>query len=148
MYIFGKVRIYAARQVLSLPVGSVASLLNVRAAIGRPILLHGAVGKACHKIVHFSFASHIVGLVQDVLFLLFGQVRIAGHGGSVLRQCHTESNGNFVEIHSHTSLCCGIQHIFDEDAVTRRRIIHQHMGHGADQFSVLYNRRAGHADVK
>ena len=148
MYIFGKVRIYAARQVLSLPVGSVASLLNVRAAIGRPILLHIAACKACYQGVHFLFTADIVCLVQDVLFLLFGQVRIAGHGGSVLRQCHTESNGNFVEIHSHTSLCCGIQHIFDEDAVTRRRIIHQHMGHGADELAVLDDGAAGHADVK
>ncbi len=45
-------------------------------------------------------------------------------------------------------LCCRIQHIFDENAISRRRVVHQHMGDSADEFSVLNDRTAGHADVK
>ena len=45
-------------------------------------------------------------------------------------------------------LVCCLQHIFNEDAVSSLRIIYQNMGHGADQFSVLYNRTAAHECVK
>ena len=38
----------------------------------------------------------------------------------------------------------GFQHIFDENSVPSRWVIHQHMGHGSHQFSVLNNRRAAH----
>ena len=40
------------------------------------------------------------------------------------------------------------QHVFDEAAVASGGVIHEDMGHRADELSVLYNRRAGHADVK
>ena len=45
-------------------------------------------------------------------------------------------------------LCCRIQHILDKDAVAGGGIIDENMGHRAHQFSILYNRTAGHADVK
>ena len=45
-------------------------------------------------------------------------------------------------------LRCGIQHIVNEDAISGGRIVHKNMGNGADQFSVLNDRTAGHADVK
>ena len=49
-------------------------------------------------------------------------------------------------IRSH--LCCCVQHIFDENAVTRGGVVDQHVGDGADEVTVLDDRRAGHADVK
>ena len=45
-------------------------------------------------------------------------------------------------------LCRGVEHIFDEDAIAGGWVIDKDMGDGADEFAVLYNRRAGHADVK
>ena len=37
-----------------------------------------------------------------------------------------------------------LQHILDKDPVPRRRIVHQHMAHRADQPAVLQDRAAGH----
>ena len=37
-----------------------------------------------------------------------------------------------------------IQHIFDENSVTLRRIADENMGDGADELSVLQNRAAAH----
>ena len=45
-------------------------------------------------------------------------------------------------------LCSGVQHVFDENAVTHGGVIHKHMGHGADELAVLDDGAAGHADVK
>ena len=45
-------------------------------------------------------------------------------------------------------LCRRIQHIFDKNAIAGGGVIDQDVGHGAHQFAVLNNRRAGHADVK
>ena len=36
------------------------------------------------------------------------------------------------------------QHIVDKNTVARGRVIHQHMGHGADELAVLQNGTAGH----
>jgi len=41
-----------------------------------------------------------------------------------------------------------IQYMLNENPVPHSRIIHQHMGHGADQFAVLDDGAAAHADVK
>ena len=41
-----------------------------------------------------------------------------------------------IKIHAFILIFC-IQHIFDEDAVALCRIIHQNMGHRANQFSIL-----------
>ena len=41
-----------------------------------------------------------------------------------------------------------IQHILNKDAVACRGIIHQHMGYGADELTVLDDGTAAHADVK
>ena len=46
------------------------------------------------------------------------------------------------------ALCCGIQHIFDEDAVAGCWIVDQDVGYGADETAVLDDGGAGHADVK
>ena len=45
-------------------------------------------------------------------------------------------------------LCRCVQHGFDEDAVARCGVVDENMGHGANQLAVLYDGRAGHADVK
>ena len=45
-------------------------------------------------------------------------------------------------------LCRRLQHIFDEDAVALRGVVNQDMGNGADEFAVLDDGTAGHADVK
>ena len=45
--------------------------------IAAPTLLHCTVGQACHQVVHFLFGADIVGFVQKVLLLLFGQMGIA-----------------------------------------------------------------------
>ena len=45
-------------------------------------------------------------------------------------------------------LCCRVQHIFNEDAVAGGGVVDKDMSNGAHQLSVLYDRRAGHADVK
>ena len=37
-----------------------------------------------------------------------------------------------------------VQHILDKNAVARGRVIHQHMGHGAYQLTVLNNRTSAH----
>ena len=53
-----------------------------------------------------------------------------------------------------TSLCTrealggGIQHIFNEDAIAGGGVVHQYVGDGPHQFSVLDNGAAAHADVK
>ena len=53
-----------------------------------------------------------------------------------------------------TSLCTrealgrGVEHIFDEDAVARCGIVYKNMGDCADQFAVLNDGAAAHADVK
>ena len=41
-------------------------------------------------------------------------------------------------------LCRRIQHIFYKNPVASGRIIHQHMGHGTDEFPILNNRTAAH----
>ena len=38
-----------------------------------------------------------------------------------------------------------VQHIFDEDAIARRGVVHQHMGHGADDLSILKDGAAAHS---
>ena len=45
-------------------------------------------------------------------------------------------------------LCRGVEHIFDEDAITRCGIVHQNMGHRTDELAILNDGAAGHADVK
>jgi len=45
-------------------------------------------------------------------------------------------------------LRCRFQHIFNENAIPGIRGIHQHVGNGADEFPVLDDGAAGHADVK
>ena len=45
-------------------------------------------------------------------------------------------------------LCCRVQHIFDENAVAGGGVVDQYVGHGAHQFTVLNDRRAGHLCVK
>ena len=40
-------------------------------------------------------------------------------------------------------LPCRFQHIVDKNAVARDRVIHQHMGHRADELPVLQNGAAG-----
>lgn len=37
-----------------------------------------------------------------------------------------------------------VQHILDEDSVTRGRVIDQNTGHRADELTVLHNRTAAH----
>ena len=37
------------------------------------------------------------------------------------------------------------QHIFNEDTITHRRVVNQHMRHRANQFAVLNNGAAGHS---
>ena len=41
-------------------------------------------------------------------------------------------------------LCRRVQHIFDEDAITRCGVIYQNVGHGADELAVLENGAAAH----
>ena len=41
-----------------------------------------------------------------------------------------------------------MQHIFNKDAVAGCGVVHKHMGHCADQFTVLDDGTAGHECVK
>ena len=41
-----------------------------------------------------------------------------------------------------------VQHIFNEDAVTRGGVVDEDMGHGTDEFAVLNDRTAAHLCVK
>ena len=41
-----------------------------------------------------------------------------------------------------------VQHVFNEDAVAHGGIVYEDMGHSANQFPILYNGTAAHADVK
>ena len=66
-------------------------------------LRHCAVGKGCHKVVHFLFGADVVGFVENVLLLLFGHFGISIHGRLIDRQCHTEADWYFVEIHKYFS---------------------------------------------
>ena len=45
-------------------------------------------------------------------------------------------------------LCCGVQHVFNENAVAGGGVIDEDMGNCAHQFAVLDDGTAGHADVK
>ena len=45
-------------------------------------------------------------------------------------------------------LCCSIQHILDKNTISSLWIIYQNMGYGANEFAVLDDGAAGHADVK
>ena len=45
-------------------------------------------------------------------------------------------------------LCCRVQHIFDEDAISDGGVVDKDVGDGAHQFTVLNDRRAGHLCVK
>ena len=45
-------------------------------------------------------------------------------------------------------LCCRVQHIFDEDAISDGGVVHKDMGHRTDELAVLNDRRAGHLCVK
>ena len=103
------------------------------------LLLHDRVGEGGHQVVHFLFGADIVGFVQDSLLLGFVHGGVGVHGRLVHSQRHAKPYRNFVEIHNNTSSSCRIQHVFDKDAVSRCGIIYQHMGHSADQFSVLNN---------
>ena len=71
--------------------------------IAAPTLLHCTVGQACHQVVHFLFGADIVGFVQKVLLLLFGQMGIAGYSSGICRQRQTKANGNLIEIHQVSS---------------------------------------------
>ena len=42
-------------------------------------------------------------------------------------------------------LCCRIQHVFDEDAISGGGVVDKNVSNSADQLAVLNNRRAGHA---
>ena len=108
--------------------------------IAAPTLLHCTVGQACHQVVHFLFGADIVGFVQKVLLLLFGQMGIAVHSGSVGRKGKAEAYRNLIKIHSHTSLCCCIQHILNKNAISRCGIVDEDVSDCAYQFAVLYNR--------
>ena len=46
------------------------------------------------------------------------------------------------------ALCGGIQHIFNENAISGGRIVNKDMSDGPHQFAVLDNGAAAHADVK
>ena len=46
------------------------------------------------------------------------------------------------------ALCCGVQHIFDKNTISGRWVVHQHVGHCADELAILNNGRAGHVCVK
>lgn len=43
---------------------------------------------------------------------------------------------------------CRFEHILSEDAVAAGGIVHQHVGDGADELAILYDRRAAHECVK
>ena len=45
-------------------------------------------------------------------------------------------------------LGCGIEHIFDENAVAGGWVVDKDVGHRTHQFAVLDDGTAGHADVK
>ena len=45
-------------------------------------------------------------------------------------------------------LSCRVQHVFDEDAISGSGIVDEDVGDGADEFAVLDDGAAGHADVK
>ena len=45
---------------------------------------------------------------------------------------------------AHAFLSRRIQHIFNKDPVSSRRVIHQHVGHRTHQFPVLNDRTAAH----
>ena len=101
-----------------------------------------------YDLVHFLLTSCIVGFVKNGLFLCFGHGGISVEGIGVHSQRHAESQGNLVEIHHTSSLCCCVQHVLNKNAVACGGVVHKDMGHGAHQFAVLDNRTAGHADVK
>ncbi len=63
-------------------------------------MLHCAVCKGSHEGVHFLFAADVVGFVQNVLPLSFGQVGVAVHSGGVGGKGQSEANRYFVEIHN------------------------------------------------
>ena len=41
-------------------------------------------------------------------------------------------------------LSCRFKHVFDENSVTSRRIIHQHMSHCANKFAILNDGTSAH----
>ena len=45
-------------------------------------------------------------------------------------------------------LCSGVQHVFNEDAISGARIVNKDMSNGTYQFPVLDDGRAGHECVK
>ena len=45
-------------------------------------------------------------------------------------------------------LGCCIEHIFDKNTISRGGVVNENVGHGANQFAVLDDGAAGHADVK
>ena len=85
------------------------------------MLSHCPVSKTCYEGVYFLFATDTPGFVQNVLLLLFGQMGVVVHGGSVLCQRHAEAGSG----------------VIDED-----------VGHCADEFAILDDRAPAHADVK
>ena len=54
--------------------------------------------------------------------------------------CHLSLKGK--------ALGCGIQHIFDKNAISAGGVIDQDMGHRADEFAILDDGAAGHECVK
>ena len=50
--------------------------------------------------------------------------------------------------HQREALACCLQHILDENTISSLWIIYQNVGNGADQFPVLDDGTAAHADVK
>lgn len=45
-------------------------------------------------------------------------------------------------------LGCCVYQVFDEDAISGGGVVDKNVGHGANEFSILDNRAAGHACVK
>ena len=62
--------------------------------------------------------------------------------------CHENTKWQEKRAVSDRPLCRCVQHVFNEDAISGGRIVNEDMSNGADQFSVLYDGTAGHADVK
>ena len=46
------------------------------------------------------------------------------------------------------NLCRGVQHVFNENAISGSGIVNKNMSNGTDELAVLDDGTAGHADVK
>ncbi len=117
-------------------------------------LVVGCIADLGYKIVHLPAGAGGVGPNNELLLLGVAHGAEFFQSGAVLGQSHSKAHGQVGIVHRYFSFWSlflpwgksgGRKHIFNKNPITAGRVIHQHVGDGADEFAVLQNGAARHS---